>query len=219
MEPVFRRALGSDFDRLHPKIQEWFGFSSKDGLVAIGQGTLAYVRNGGPHAIPFLRLGALRHIMCPEQGMDVPFTVANYAYKDARGIETSSIIRTFSLQKLRRFDEHIVWAGTSGRVVNHLGTRRHLSVDLALHVDPCGDIRIRSGTQRIREGRVRFRFPRLFSADAEVSIGYDDTRSEYRIAARMANPIIGTVFEYAGRFQVAFRRVTQDEIHAIAAVA
>ena len=38
MPSIYERALGTDFRRLHPKIQERFGFSSRDGVAAIGRG-------------------------------------------------------------------------------------------------------------------------------------------------------------------------------------
>jgi hypothetical protein len=35
---IYRRALGDDFERLHPQIQRRFGFSSDDGVASIGRG-------------------------------------------------------------------------------------------------------------------------------------------------------------------------------------
>src|ERR1700752_804240 len=40
MNSIYERALGSDFSRLHPKIQQRFGFSSVDGLACIGRGVM-----------------------------------------------------------------------------------------------------------------------------------------------------------------------------------
>ncbi len=36
MSSIYQRALGADFNRLHPQIQRRFGFSSSDGIASIG---------------------------------------------------------------------------------------------------------------------------------------------------------------------------------------
>ena len=43
---IYQRALGSDFKRLHPRIQERFGITSAGGRAAIGKGTIENVWHG-----------------------------------------------------------------------------------------------------------------------------------------------------------------------------
>jgi hypothetical protein len=213
MRSIFARALGADFRRLHPKVQEWFGFSSADGIAARGTGMIERVWRGGWYTLPFLHVGAMRHIMFPEQGTDVPFTVENYACRDDRGTETLVIYRTFELARRRRgFDEYLMPTGTPGRIINRLGTHQHLAVDLDCSVGPYGAMRILSGAQRIEEGPIRFRFPRILSADADVSVGYDDDRACYVIDSMMRNRLLGTVFAYRGTFQVEWHDVSPEQV-------
>ena len=40
MKSIYEKALGADFDRLHPEIQRRFGFSSQDHLASIGTGIM-----------------------------------------------------------------------------------------------------------------------------------------------------------------------------------
>src|SRR6185436_7267806 len=97
---IFRRALGADFPRLHPRLRERFGFASVDGVGCVGTGVMQRVWRGSL-AVPFLYLGTGRHILFPEQGTDVPFTIENYAYTDAYGREAVSFVRTFELSAHR----------------------------------------------------------------------------------------------------------------------
>ncbi len=43
---IYREALGAEFDRLHPKMQWRFGFSSADGVCQVGQGVMEEVWRG-----------------------------------------------------------------------------------------------------------------------------------------------------------------------------
>ena len=46
MPSIYQRALGADFDKLHPQIQERFGFTSHDGLASIGTGVMDEIWRG-----------------------------------------------------------------------------------------------------------------------------------------------------------------------------
>ncbi|MEO7061721.1 MAG: DUF4166 domain-containing protein, partial [Lapillicoccus sp.] len=82
MSSIFQQALGLDFDRLHPRLQQRFGFSSSDGTACIGTGTMDRVWRGRAGIGPFLHLGAMRNLLFPESGRGMPFTIENYAYRD-----------------------------------------------------------------------------------------------------------------------------------------
>ena len=40
MTSIYEQALGSQFQMLHPKIRERFGFDSKDHIASIGEGVM-----------------------------------------------------------------------------------------------------------------------------------------------------------------------------------
>ena len=46
MSSIYQQVLGADFYRLHPQIQRRFGFSSSDGIAAVGKGVMAEVWKG-----------------------------------------------------------------------------------------------------------------------------------------------------------------------------
>jgi hypothetical protein len=202
MRSIYERVLGSDFARLHPKIQRRFGFSSKDKIASIGTGVMEELWHGPPYTLPFLYVGAFRRIMFPESGRSVPFEIVNYGYLDSLGRETVTWIRTFHTKRPRRFDAYMIYSEQRQCVVDYLGTHQHLAVDLDLSVAPNGGLRLRSGPQRFYEGPVAFTFPMLFSGIADVCEWYDETDKCFRIEVVVKNRTWGRLFGYKGHFQV-----------------
>lgn len=202
MTSIYQQVLGSDFERLHPRIRERFGLESSSGRAAIGRGTMEEVWRGPWWTVPFLCLGSWRNIMFPERGRNVPFRIENWAYLDTFGRETVTWQRTFETSRVRRFDAFMIFSEARHRIVDYLGTHQHLAVDLDLHVDERGGLRLRSAEQRFYEGPIAFRFPLLFSGVAEVCEWFDDDIDRYRIEVNVTNRTFGPLFGYRGQFDV-----------------
>ncbi len=215
---IYEQALGRDFARLHPRIQQRFGLSSSSGLAAIGQGHMSMIWNGGLPLRPLLRLGQARHIMFAEWGAQIPFTLENYAYRDAAGRETVTWLRTFQVnpQTKRHFDAYMVYSDQRDCIVDYLGTHQHFAVDLSMRVDDRGGLCLRSGSQRFYERWLGFSFPLMFSGTAEVCEWYDDETAQFRIQVVVTNPIWGPIFGYHGAFTVEWRPVDLERIPAYA---
>ncbi len=214
MTSIYQAILGSDFERLHPEIQRRFGFSSADGVAAVGRGVMSEVWRGRPYTLPFLYVGTWRRIMFPEVGRDIPFTIENYAYLDDFGRETVSWIRTFESTRTRRFDAYMIDSHARGRIVDYLGSHQHLAVDIDLTVDERGGLRLRSGAQRFYEGRLAFPFPMALSGVADVHEWFDESIGRFRIEVDVRNRLWGPLFGYRGAFDVEWRTVGRDEIPA-----
>jgi hypothetical protein len=212
MRSIYEQALGRDFSRLHPRIQERFGFSSRDGLASIGPGVMQEVWHGAFYTLPFLYLGSWRRIMFPEQGRNVPFTIRNYAYVDQYGRETVTWIRDFAATTPRRFDAYMIFSQQRNRIVDYLGTHQHLAVDIDLSVDERGGLRLRSGAQRFYEGPMGFSFPLLFSGIADVCEWYEENDQRFHIEVRVANATWGPLFGYRGVFDIEWRKVDARKI-------
>jgi len=212
MPSIYQRVLGTDFQRLHPLIQRRFGFSSADGVAAIGHGVMDEIWKGSVFTNPFLRVGSWRQIMFPETGRHVTFTIENYAFVDRFGRETMSWIRTFELHRRRRFDAYMIYSDARRRIVDYLGSHEHLAVDIDLSVDAAGGLRLRSGAQRIYEGLVGFSFPMAFSGIADVREWYDDAARSFRIVVDVHNRQWGSLFGYRGRFDVEWRPTAPETI-------
>jgi hypothetical protein len=202
---IYRRAMGADFDRLHPQIQRRFGICSRSGEACIGRGVMASIWRGRPYTLPFLYVGAWRRIMFPEQARDVPFTISNYAYVDRFGRETVTWVREFELPhprpRRRRFDATMIYSEQRSRIVDYLGSHQHLAVDIDLSVGPGGAMHLRSGAQRFYEGPLGFSFPMPFSGVAQVREWYDEAHGRFGIDVAVTNPVWGPLFGYRGWFR------------------
>jgi hypothetical protein len=124
MRSIYEQALGNKFELLHPRIQERFGFSSKDGGGSVGRGVMDKVWRGKFFTLPFLYMGSWRRIMFPEHGSNIPFTVRNYAYMDPFGRETVTWIRDFETRTPRRFDTYMIFSQQRGCIVDLPGNAR-----------------------------------------------------------------------------------------------
>jgi hypothetical protein len=210
---IYRQALGADFDRLHPKLQWRFGFSSADGICQIGTGVMDEVWRGRAFTLPFLLLGSSRRVLFPSRGKDVPFTISNYAYVDGFGRETVTWARRFKLKRrFRSFDATMIFSPSRNVVVDYLGTHQHLAVDIDCRVDDQGAMCIRTGEQRFYEGAVAFRFPLLLSGVADVREWWDDDIGKFRIEVRVHNRRFGPLFGYRGAFTVVERPCAPGDI-------
>lgn len=207
MTSIYKKAMGSDFKRLHPQIQRRFGISSSDGIASIGTGMMAKLWHGAPYTLPFLYVGSWRRIMFPEQGQNVPFTIENYAFIDPMGRETVTWIRKFKTRRLRRFDAYMIYSAQRHQLVDFMGSHEHLAVDLELSVASNGGLRLRSGAQRFYEGIIGFSFPLFFSGIADVCEWYDDTTQKFCIDVNVHNRRWGPLFGYCGSFEVEWREV------------
>ena len=202
MSSIYQRALGRDFERLHPQIRRRFGFSSADGIAALGTGVMDEIWHGAWYTLPFLAFGTWRRIMFPNSGRNVPFTIRNVAFRDPYGRETVTWIRTFGFRRPRRFDAYMIYSERRGKIVDYLGSHEHLAVDIELAVDPNGGLRLRSGEQRFYEGVAGFRFPAALTGIADVCEWYDDAAQRFRIDVRVTSPRWGPLFGYRGSFTV-----------------
>lgn len=210
MRSIYEQALGSDFSRLHPRIQERFGFSSRDGVAAIGTGLMEEIWHGAPYTLPFLYLGSWRRIMFPERGRAIPFTIRNYAYVDPYGRETVTWIRDFCTPTPRRFDAYMIFSQQRHCIVDYLGTHQHLAVDIDLSVDERGGLRLRSGAQRFYEGPVGFSFPLLFSGVANVCEWFEESDQRFHIEVNVTNKTWGPLFGYRGAFDTTWKKASDS---------
>jgi len=213
MTSIYERALGAEFNRLHPEVRKRFGFDSRDGIAAIGTGVMEEVWHGPPHVLPFLHLGAWRNIMFPSRGRSIPFQVENYAYRDRFGRETVTWVRTFYFPEgPRRFDATMIYSEGRRRIVDYLGTHQHLAVDIRPRVAPNGGLALESGSQRFYEGRLGFRFPMLFSGEARVCEWYDQESRRFRIDVAVSNALWGRLFGYRGWFTVEWKACAAGDL-------
>ncbi|CAN5561397.1 DUF4166 domain-containing protein [soil metagenome] len=218
MTSIYERALGDSFAHLHPKIQARFGFSSADGVAHIGTGVMDTMTRGRSITVPFLKFGATRHLLFPEYGTNIAFTIGNYAYVDRFGRETVTWHRTFDFVLRRRwFDATMIYSDTRATIVDYLGTHQHVAADLRCWADGKGGINFASGEQRCHEGLLNFRFPRAVTGHATVREWFDDDIDRHRIEVAVANPLVGPVISYRGTFTDDIVAITDPTAVTVAA--
>ncbi|MFF8974592.1 DUF4166 domain-containing protein [Streptomyces sp. NPDC014995] len=205
MTSIFRTAMGSDFDRLHPQLRRRFSVGLASGRACTGRGVMDRIWHGPAFVKPFLALGATRNILVPRAGRSVPFVIENVPYTDGFGRETVTFVRTFDLPgRARRFDAQMVLGPRGDRILDYLGTHQHLATDLHFQAEPDGSLLIRSGEHRFREGVVDARVPELIGATAEVREAYDEAAGRFRIRVSVVNRYFGPLFGYEGSFTAAY---------------
>lgn len=212
MPSVVERALGKDFERLHPQIRRQYALKSTDHLACHGRGVMEEIWRGPFYVVPFLWLGSTRRIMFCETGSDVPFTLENYAYVDGLGRETLTWTRTFELDPPRRFDETMIYSERRDRPVVYAGTHQHLAVELKLSVDADGAFRVRTGAQRLYEWKPGIRLPIVLSGRADVRESFNDRRGRFEVEVDIRSPIWGRIFGYRGWFHLEWRDCPPDAI-------
>jgi hypothetical protein len=217
MSSIYPRAMGAEYERLHPAIQRRFSVGVAGGRACVGRGVMDRVwhRRGG-WVLPFLALGASRHILVPRSGRDVPFVIENFPYQDSYGRETVTFVRTFAFAHARpaRFDATMIYSASRGCVVDYLGTHQHLATDLDLSAGPGGELVIRSGAHRFREGPVDVRVPEFIGADALVRESYDERAERFRIRVSVVNRRFGPLFGYEGSFAAEYLDLAEHAMPA-----
>ncbi|WP_151771946.1 DUF4166 domain-containing protein [Streptomyces abyssomicinicus] len=197
--------MGADFGRLHPELRRRFSVGLDSGEACTGTGVMDRVWHGRGFVRPFLALGATRNILVPEEGRDVPFVIENVPYADSYGRETVTFVRTFHLPGgPRRFDAQMVLAPRGDRILDYLGTHQHLASDLHLRAGERGELVVRSGVHRFREGPVDVRVPELVGGEAEVREAFDEETGRFRIRVRVVNRYFGPLFGYDGSFTAVY---------------
>lgn len=207
MPSIFELALGEDFQKLHPMLQQRFGIDVDRSHACVGRGVFSEVRRGAWWTVPFLHLGAYRNILFPDQGRDIPFTIENYPYTDAYDRPTVTFVRTLELARLgksRRFDATMVYSRQRNCIVDYLGTHQHLATDLKVEVLGDGSLHLQSTAQRFYEGLVAFTVPSVLTGTAELHESFDDERGVFTIQMQVRNPLLGFLFGYRGEFTCTF---------------
>lgn len=200
---LYEQALGDEFERLHPRMKQRFGFSSEDRVAHVGRGVMHKIERPSRIAKPVLALCTLRNLLFPERGTNVPFTIANCAYVDSFGRETMTWYRTFRFpRRTRVFEATMVLDHERKTIVDYLGTHQHVAADLHASVDDDGGMNFTGGEQRYYTTLFGFRIPRWLVGNANVREWWDDNDGCYRIDVHVTNRLLGTILRYQGSFDL-----------------
>ncbi|MDS0476089.1 DUF4166 domain-containing protein [Natrinema sp. 1APR25-10V2] len=208
MTGLFERAVGDDWDTLHPRVRERYGLESGEDREAVGVGRMDDLERS-TLALPVLWLGTIDDFLFPEGGTDVPFRITTEAFVDDAGNEALFLHRTFETDPPREFVDTLRWNPARGCITDLFGRRGLVAADLRVRADD-GALALSIGTQWLRAGDTYVALPDRLSIDGRLRDWYDAESARFRVAAEITNSLIGTVFGYTGTFESDFRAVDRD---------
>ncbi|MBO1266820.1 DUF4166 domain-containing protein [Arthrobacter cavernae] len=212
--PIYELAMGSDFRRLQPELQDYFSLVPGSGVFGIGEGVFDVVGCRQRWLRPLLALTSGEQAFFPEYGENVPFRIENHAHLDPFGRSSLTARREIFFASGTRLFHDTTSAVTSSaaastdtasgapstRLVDYVGRFRRLATDLELGVTPEGRLRGVSRASRLFLGPLRLPLPAALDARAYAEQWWDADAGEHRIQVKVIQPQIGLVLVYAGRF-------------------
>ena len=206
--PIYQLALGEDFTRLAPEVQEYFSLAAGSGSYGIGEGVFDVVGCRQRWLRPLLALTGSEEAFFPEYGERIPFRIENHAHVDPVGRPALTARREiYDPRGTRVFHDPTRavlsrgrQANDRARLVDHIGRYRRLATDLDVAVTDEGRLRGISRASRLFLGPLRIPLPAALDAKAYAEQWWDGTEGKHRIQVKVIQPQIGLVLVYAGRF-------------------
>lgn len=196
---VYQLALGEDFSRLQPKLQDYFSLHQHSSVYGIGQGTFTVAGSPSRLMRPFFRAAARENSFFPEYEGDVPFTVRNWAHTDPFGRQSLTACRELQFSNVTRiFEDTTTWTGD--QLVDYLGAHRRVATALTCYVTHDGRMRMISTRTRLFAGPARVPIPDIIGAQAYMEQWWDETEDRFRISTNVLHRQLGPVLVYAGWF-------------------
>jgi hypothetical protein len=197
----FAGALGPKIFKLHPGIRAHFVQQSRHGSF---RGTMRQIwrRRGwqGFVAWPFLWFSSQSGMLAVGTGRNVPFEITHTVTPTADGrLEMTWERRFYFPGSVQQFLGVMVFDSKRNVLVDWLGHNREVEVELHPSVDGTG-IRIRSGRQWRRLGKLKVPIPRWLAGEANVH-EWPEPDGSLGIRVTIHNPLLGDFFGYEGRFQ------------------
>lgn len=191
---------GDLLDGLHPRLRPYFA-AIPAGSVGVGHGVFDRVGTPRRWLWPVLAVLGRQGVLFPVWQHDVPFGVVNTPGVDPAGGVAVGAVRTFAFSDDPDSHRSMVDAITAGPggLVDHLGTRRRWSADLAVAVVD-GGLVLTSGALALRVGRRHLPLPRAVSPRVTLHEAFDPAAGRQRVSLTLDAPVVGRIYEYSGHF-------------------
>lgn len=199
MQSIYRLALGAEFDRLQPELQDYFSLHAQSGKAGTGSGSFDVAGCPATFIRPLFRLAAAENSFFPEYGTDVPFTIVNYPHTDPFGRPSVTARRVLEFGSTTRIFEDT--SSVNRRtLVDYVGAHRRTLTDLTCSVTPEGHMRMVSSRTRVFAGPLRLPVPDVVGAQAYMEQWWDADAGRFRIQTKVIHRQLGTLLVYAGAF-------------------
>jgi hypothetical protein len=151
---------------------------------------------------PFLWVGSWMHTLFPETGDGIPFQVTNRFFIGTDGIARMTFERMFHFPGVeRRFEATMQYDEKADAILDALGDRRHLLVELVPTIED-GAIILRSRRQWLTPFGlpIRIRLPRFLAGEATIE-EWQESKTSLGIRVTISNRLFGAFFGYEGAFE------------------
>jgi hypothetical protein len=194
----YRVVLGPAFEDLHPRLRAYFD-AIPDGAVGRGTGVFDAVGTPRRWLWPVLAVFSTAHVMFPVWEHEVPFVVENRPRTAADGSPAVAAVRQFRLRGRARSMVDLIGVEDSA-LVDRLGDPVRTDARFAATVQD-GALRLRSTAVWLVLRDRRFRLPRALAPVVVLTERWDEPTGLQAVSIRVAVPLIGRVYQYAGRFR------------------
>ncbi len=204
--PIYELALGRDFTKLQPELQDYFSLAPGSGHYGVGEGVFDVVGCRQPWLRPLLRLTTGEQAFFPEYGEGIPFRIENHAHLDPFGRSSLTARREIFFPGTTRLFHDTTSVDASGgspALLDYVGRYRRLVTDLNLSVTPDGRLRGVSEASRLLLGPLRIPLPAALDAKAYAEQWWEPRaggKGKHRIQVKVIQPQVGLVLVYAGHF-------------------
>lgn len=197
----FERALGRDeLDKLSPTVRDHF-LMTEDVMRYEGVMTKVWSKPGLARYLsyPGLLIGSAFDILFKEVGEDIPFELENRRVTRSDGISMMTWDRVFHFpSRIRRFYAEMIYDEARASILDYLGNRRGLQVELHASVVE-GGMQIVSGRQELCLPSITLPLPPSFAGKATV-FEQEQVPGRVSIDVKINTPLLGDFFGYTGFF-------------------
>jgi hypothetical protein len=151
---------------------------------------------------PFLWVGSWMHTLFPETGDGISFQIMNRFFIGTDGIARMTFERKFHFPDVeRRFEATMLYDEKADVILDALGHRRHLLVELVPTIEN-GAITLRSRRQWLTPFGfpIRFPLPRFLAGEATIR-EWQESETSLGIRVTISNRMFGAFFGYEGTFE------------------
>ncbi|MBT0566982.1 DUF4166 domain-containing protein [Williamsia sp. CHRR-6] len=211
MSPIFRDAMGADFDRLHPNIAWRYSIDSTSDVAQTATGMIDSVRSTSLLTPPVARLFRKRNVMPTTTSRLVPFTQETYCYRDERGRENLAMLYRFAYSQGDQGLHSLLVNGQSG-MVNYLGDGPDVLFVLHTRVGPRGSLIQETEPMQFLGKAAKVGMRGLLASTMRYVEEWDDEHQRFRVDVTVRNRILGDVLQFSGWFTAVDRPCRLQDI-------
>lgn len=197
---VYAAAFGGDLSRLHPRLQDYFGGARGEDRVGVG----VFGRAGSPRrwlayaARPLLG----PRLLLPGMARDVPFRIEHRPLPPVGGRPRLRSVRHVRFPRRVVVVEDEVTLLDNGLVLDSLGARGRVELLIRCAAEADGSSVMTAVAARLRLGRWRIPLRGPLAVTLTGRDSWDDVHGHQRVDVVARTPLVGTLIEYSGWFDL-----------------